>query len=384
MDAFRYYMPTEVFFGRGIVKEKKALFRQLGKRAYIITYSIPGRHYALEDVKEVLDEFQIPYQVEMDIEENPSTETVERAADAVREFAPDFIVGVGGGSPIDAAKAIGVLLKNPDKRGIDLFSDSTLESLPIIGIPTTAGTGAEVTHFSVLTRNDKDTKQAIAPRIFPKYALLDAEYLMEMPLRLSCATSIDALCHCLESYISTAGSVLSRAICEIGFTYFAQCVDEMRAVLADPERAAAKRPYTYELREKHMIVSLIGGMANTQTGTCLPHGMSYALTQHKHIPHGLACGLLIGEYLKIFKQPENIARVNRAIHLCGFENLDEFCTFIDSMLLLKGDITPTPDEIEAYAEGFSQQKHRFARHPEPAGKAEVLQIYTNSLLKRSR
>ena len=156
MDAFRYYMPTEVFFGRGIVKEKKALFRQLGKRAYIITYSIPGRHYALEDVKEVLDEFQIPYQVEMDIEENPSTETVERAADAVREFAPDFIVGVGGGSPIDAAKAIGVLLKNPDKRGIDLFSDSTLESLPIIGIPTTAGTGAEVTHFSVLTRNDKD------------------------------------------------------------------------------------------------------------------------------------------------------------------------------------------------------------------------------------
>ena len=124
MEAFRYYMPTEVFFGRGVVKEKKDLFRQIGTRAYIITYSIPGRHYALEDVKEVLDEFQIPYQIEMDIEENPSTETVERAADAIRKFEPDFIVGVGGGSPIDAAKAIGVLLKNPDKRGIDLFTDA--------------------------------------------------------------------------------------------------------------------------------------------------------------------------------------------------------------------------------------------------------------------
>ena len=176
--------------------------------------------------------------------------------------------------------------------------------------------------------------------------------------------------------------MLSRAICEIGFQYFAQCVDEMRTVLADSERASAKRPYSYEVREKHMLVSLIGGIANTQTGTCLPHGMSYALTQHKHIPHGLACGLLIGEYLRIFKQPENIARVDRAIHLCGFQDLDDFCAFIDRMLLLKGDITPTPEEIEAYAEEFAQQKHRFVRHPEPAGKAEVLQIYRNSLLNK--
>lgn len=382
MNSFRYFMPTEVFFGKGIVKEKKDLFQKLGKRAYIITYNIPGRHYALEDVKEVLDEFGIPYVVETGIEENPSTETVERAVASVRDFAPDFIVGIGGGSPVDAAKAIGVLLANPDKKGVDLFTDASLQSLPIIGIPTTAGTGAEVTHFSVLTRNDKNTKQAIAPRIFPVYALLDATYLMEMPLRLSCATSIDALCHCIESYISTAGSELSRAICEIGFTQFAQCVEEMRAVLSDPAKAESKTPYAYEVREKHMMVSLIGGIANTQTGTCLPHGMSYALTHNKHIPHGLACGLLIGEYLKIFKDPVNIARVQRAVNLCGFKDVDDFASFIDSMLLLRGDITPTPEEIEEYAEEFAQQKHRFARHPEPAGKAEVLQIYTNSLLKR--
>lgn len=384
MNPFRYYMPTEVFFGRRIVKEKKELFRQLGKRAYIITYPIPGRHYALEDVTQILEEFSIPYMLETGIEENPSTETVERAAASVRGFAPDFIIGIGGGSPIDAAKAIGVLLANPDRTGADLFLDSGLSSLPIIGIPTTAGTGAEVTHFSVLTRNDKNTKQAIAPRIFPKYALLDAGYLMEMPLRLSCATSIDALCHCIESYLSTAGSELSRSLCEIGFTQFSQCVDEMRTVLHDPSSAASKTPYSYGIREKHMMVSLLGGIVNAQTGTCLPHGMSYALTHNKHIPHGLACGLLIAEYLKIFRLPENIARVDRAIHLCGFQNVDDFSSFIDSMLLLKGDFTPTPQEIEAYAEEFSQQKHRFARHPEPAGKEEVLQIYTNSLLHRER
>lgn len=381
MNDFRFFLPTEILFGKGVVRANKQLFAALGKRAYLITYQLPGRHYALEDVKAVLEELGIPYFVETGIEENPSTETVERAAEAVRGFAPDFIVGIGGGSPIDASKAIGVLLKNPDKQGDDLFTDPSLQSLPIIGIPTTAGTGAEVTHFSVLTRNDKNTKQAISPRIFPRYALLDAGYLMEMPLRLSCATSIDALCHCLESYLSTAGSPLSRSICEIGFQYFAQCVKDMRAVLGDPERAASRAPYSFETRELHMMVSLIGGIVNTQTGTCLPHGMSYALTHNKHIPHGLACGLLIAEYLRIFKQPEFVARVERAVGLCGFDSLDDFDRFIDSMLLLKEDITPTPEEIEGYAGEFAQQKHRFARHPEPAGKAEVLQIYRNSLLK---
>lgn len=382
MKNFRFFMPTEVFFGKGIVKEKKELFTQLGKRAYIITYKIPGRHYSLEDVQSVLDEAGIKYVIDTDIEENPSTETVAKAADSVKDFAPDFLIGIGGGSPIDAAKAIGVLLKNPGIDPIELFSNSKLKSLPLIAIPTTAGTGSEVTHFSVLTRNDKNTKQAMAPRIFPTYALLDSTYLMEMPIRLSCATSIDALCHCLESYISTAGSELSRSICEIGFRYFSECVATMREVLNDPVKRASKTPYPYEIREKHMMVSLIGGIVNTQTGTCLPHGMSYALTHNKHIPHGLACGLLIAEYLKIFKQPENVARVKRAIELCGFKDLDDFSAFIDSMLLLKKDITPTEEEIEAYAEEFAQQKHRFVRHPEPAGKAEVLQIYRNSLLKK--
>lgn len=384
MNDFHFFMPTEVFFGKEVVKEKKEVFRKLGKRAYIISYTIPGRHYSLEDVKEVLDELGVIYKVDTDIEVNPSTETIEKAADIIRDFDPDYIVGVGGGAPMDAAKAIGVLLANPDKSGQDLYTDSSLKSIPIIAIPTTAGTGSEVTHFSVLTRTQKQTKQAIAPRIFPRYALLDVKYLMEMPLKLSCATSIDALCHCLESYVSTAGSELSRAICEIGFTYFSQCVDEMRAVLADPGRAQNKTPFTYETREKHMMVSLIGGIVNAQTGTSLPHGMSYALTEHKNIPHGLACGLLIAEYLKIFREPQNVARVNRAVELCGFKSLDEFAAFIDSMLLLKGDFTPTMEEIEAYAEEFSQQKHRFARHPEPAGKAEVMQIYVNSLLKKGR
>jgi hypothetical protein len=131
--------------------------------------------------------------------------------------------------------------------------------------------------------------------------------------------------------------------------------------------------YTYEIREKQLLISTIGGIVNSQTGSCLPHGMSYFLTHFKRIPHGLACGLLIKEYLAIFNDKTNI---NKILALTGFADLDDFGAFINDMLQL--DIEVSEEEIERYAEEFSSQKHRFKRHPEPAGKEEVLRIYRNS------
>ncbi|MDR3590374.1 MAG: iron-containing alcohol dehydrogenase family protein [Negativicutes bacterium] len=363
MEDFRFYMPTEIIFGQGCIAKNKQLFARYGKKALIVTYQIPGRHHSLEDVKTVLNELGIEYSICDYIEENPSTETVERVAATAKNI--DFIVGIGGGSPVDAAKAVGVLVKNPDKKGVDLFSDAALKSVPILAVPTTAGTGAEVAHFSVLTRNDIQTKQAISPRIFPEIAFLDATYLMGMPERITRATAIDALCHCIESYVSTASSFFSRNIAEIGFRTFSECVRNMK-----------EGTYPYEIREKQLLISTIGGIANTQTGSCLPHGMSYFLTHFKKIPHGLACGLLIKEYLAIF---QDRSKIDKIMELTGFENLDAFGEFIDSMLQL--DIKVTPAEIEEYAESFASQKHRFTRHPEPAGKEEVLRIFRNSLLK---
>jgi len=366
MDDFRFYMPTEILFGKGCIAKNKSLFEKHGKKAYIITYQIPGRHYALEDVTAVFEDVGIEYTVCTEIEENPSTETVERVAADCRGKNVDFIVGIGGGSPIDAAKAVGVLVKNPTKNGMDLFSDAALQSVPILAVPTTAGTGAEVAHFSVLTRTDIHTKQAISPRNLPEVAFLDATYLMGMPERITRATAIDALCHCIESYLSTASSFLSRNIAEIGFRTFSECVQNMR-----------EGNYTYEIREKQLLISTIGGIVNSQTGSCLPHGMSYFLTHFKRIPHGLACGLLIKEYLAIFNDKTNI---NKILALTGFADLDDFGAFINDMLQL--DIEVSEEEIERYAEEFSSQKHRFKRHPEPAGKEEVLRIYRNSLLKK--
>lgn len=362
---FTFFAPTKIIFGKGCVKQNKDIITKFGKKAYIITYNIPGKHYALDDIKEIFDEAGIGYVVDTSIEENPSMETVERAAEIGKKNEVDFMVGIGGGSPIDAAKAIGVLINNPAKSVVDLFAGEQMKSLPLLAIPTTAGTGAEVAQWAVLTRNDIGTKQAISPKIFPEFAFIDASYLMQMPIRLTRATAMDALCHNIESYVSTASSYFSRSICEIAFRLFAECVEAMK-----------NDDYTYEIREKQMLISVIGGLVNSQTGSCLAHGMSYALTHNKKIPHGLACELLEKEYLAIFKNTEKIDRI---MELTGFSGLDEFGAFIDSLLEL--NIKVTEEEMEEYATEFASQKHRFTRHPEPAGKAEVLRIYRNSLLK---
>ena len=257
------------------------------------------------------------------------------------------------------------MMNNPDMEPYDLFSREDLTSLPIIAVPTTAGTGAEVAHWSVITRFDTQTKQAIKPWVYPRYSFLDPSYLMSMPVRLTRATALDALGHCIESYVSTAGNPYSRGLCEVAFQTFSDTVDALR-----------KGEFPYEIREKQMFISMLGGMANNQTGTCLPHGMSYALTHNKHIPHGLACGLLEGEYLRIFKDR---SRVDRIIALCGFRSVDEFADFISSILEI--DVEVSYEELVQYAKDFAEQKHRFVRHPEPAGYDEVLQIYTRSLLR---
>lgn len=365
MESFKFLMPTQVYFGKDCITQNREAFGKCGKRAYVITYRLPGRHYALEDVEAALKERGVSYFIETEIEENPCVETIVRAAKKGLAEKADFLVAIGGGAPIDASKAIGIMMNNPDMEPYDLFSREDLTSLPIIAVPTTAGTGAEVAHWSVITRFDTQTKQAIKPWVYPRYSFLDPSYLMSMPVRLTRATALDALGHCIESYVSTAGNPYSRGLCEVAFQTFSDTVDALH-----------KGEFPYEIREKQMFISMLGGMANNQTGTCLPHGMSYALTHNKHIPHGLACGLLEGEYLRIFKDR---SRVDRIIALCGFRSVDEFADFISSILEI--DVEVSYEELVQYAKDFAEQKHRFVRHPEPAGYDEVLQIYTRSLLR---
>lgn len=311
-----FYMPTRVYEEDNCVSAHAAELAALGTKAMLVT----GRHSAKAngseaDVAAALDAHGVPYLVFDEIEENPSIETVMKAREvAVREGA-DFFVGIGGGSPMDAAKAIALMAKNPDKDASILFeNDPDADWYPVAAVPTTCGTGSEVTGVSVLTIHAKKTKSSIAYRIFPALALVDAKYLEHAPVRVLHNTAMDALCHLCESYVNSGATDYSRMCATAGL----QVWSRSKAFLADASAEA-----TPEVRANLLRASTLAGMAIAQTGTSLPHGLSYGLTYYLGVPHGQACGQFQAGYLSE-ADPEDAAFVAKT---AGFESLEALNDF---------------------------------------------------------
>lgn len=311
-----FYMPTRVYEETNCVAAHAAELAALGTKAMLVT----GRHSAKAngseaDVKAALEAHGVPYILFDEIEENPSIETVMKARDiAVREGA-DFFVGIGGGSPMDAAKAISLMAKNPDKDETILFAtDPEATWYPVAAVPTTCGTGSEVTGISVLTIHEKETKSSIAYRIFPELALVDAKYLENAPVKVLHNTAMDALSHLCESYVNNGATDFSRMCAAAGLEVWSRS----KAFLADASAKATADIYANLLR-----ASTLGGMAIAQTGTSLPHGLSYGLTYYLGVPHGQACGQFQAGYLAE-AYPADTAFV---LKTAGFKDLEELNDF---------------------------------------------------------
>lgn len=378
MKPFKYTVPTPIYFGQNCVKDNAKRITELGQRAYIITskFAEGCTNYALEDVKEVLSAAGIKYYINYDVIENPPVESCVEIFKAARAFNPDFIIGIGGGSPIDTAKAVNLLLEYPDSDANELFfggkgglyDQSGREGLlPVIAIPTTAGTGAEVTAAAVITRNDVKTKEAIKHNLYCTAAFLDSRYIKESPAFLIHTGVLDALAHGMETYVNVKSNFYNRSLAEIGFKLFAEFKDNM---LNDC--------LTDEDFDKMILSSAIDGMAMMQSGTTIPHGMGYPLSQFKHVNHGLSCSIFLGEYMRSFKDQTYVSRI---VQMCGFKDSDEMSDFFAE--IIKRDLTKlncTTAEVEDWTQTFfNTQQSRFARHPEPLTIDDIRQIYFNSL-----
>jgi len=283
-------MPVKVFEGENVVLKEAKNYTCLGKKALIVT----GRHSAKangsqDDLIEALKKENIAYAIYDKIEENPSVETIMDAVAFARNEKVDFIIGIGGGSPLDASKAIALMLKHEDWDASYLFKTGQDDShLPICLIPTTCGTGSEVTGVSVLTRHDLKTKQSISYRIFADIALLDAKYLKSLSPKNLKNTAMDAFCHLTESYINSGASIYSRNVCMEGFNSFREILPVLKG-----EKEPDMRDYFTLLR-----TSTYAGIAIAQDGTTIPHGLSYAFTYRLGVEHGKACGYFLSGYLK--------------------------------------------------------------------------------------
>ena len=248
----RFFDPTNTYAEKNCVKNHKKELLALGSRAFVITgHSSSKKNGSLDDVIAVLEEASVPYQIFNEIEENPSVETVVRAAEIGKEFKADFVIGIGGGSPLDASKAISLLIANPEETGDCFYVAKDLKTLPIAAVPTTCGTGSEVTPVSVLTRHDTQTKKSISYKIFPDIALIDGKYLLSASKNLLINTCVDALAHAAESRVSIQTNIYNQMFANYALKLWGDIVPFLRS---DEELSE-------ELAEKLMLTSTIAGMA---------------------------------------------------------------------------------------------------------------------------
>ncbi len=307
-----FYMPAKVFFDRDVIAKHKMDLKKLGKKALIVT----GKHSALkcgvyQDICAALDEEGIGHVWFNEVEENPCTATIMKARDLGLKEGADFVIGAGGGSPMDAAKAIALMMKHDEWGKEYLYTAGCDNStLPVVCIPTTCGTGSEVTAVSVLTNEDKHLKKSIPYKLFPDLALIDGKYLMSASSQILCNTAFDALSHLYESWLNKDATPLSKMIAEDGIRQWKECLPCL----------LKERGLTLTDCDDLMRAAMLGGMAIAHTGTSLPHGLSYALTYNLKVAHGKAVCYFMAGYLRQAKREE----ARRLLDLAGFSSLGDF------------------------------------------------------------
>lgn len=361
-----YNIPTKFFCESSCIANHAGDIAGFGKKACIVTGKKSSRsNNSLNDVIDTLNAAGIEHVLYDRIEENPSVELIPDAVSYAREFEPDFVIGIGGGSPLDASKSIALMLANPG-RGKELLFDTVSdynEALPVIAVPTTCGTGSEITPYSILTLHDKKTKSSIPHHIFPKLALADPAYLKSAPDSILKNTAVDALGHFIESYINSRATAISRMFCEKGLSMW----KHVRDILKKSDR-------TDEDFETLLIVSSFAGMAISHTGTSLPHGMSYSLTYDYGVPHGKAVGTFLASYIA------NSDDVNRQeiLKLLGYSDISELQ---DDLKDLIGTVSVPKEIYDSYVNDMAHNERKLASCPFHADGETVAGIYKGSLIE---
>lgn len=334
---FKFHMPVKTYFGEGCISKNASELAKFGHKAVIVTGGRSAKlSGALSDICAALEQLGIEYTIYDKVLNNPTLGNVREGGAIARQFGAGFVIGIGGGSPLDAAKAVAVLAVNniePEQLFTNAFAN---RPLPIIAIPTTAGTGSEVTPYSILTRPDKQTKISFGtPETFPAIAFLDPHYTESQPLEVTINTAVDAFSHSLEGFLGKRRTPPSDILAREGIRLFGSCLEGLRSGNIGPET-----------REKLLYASMLGGMVIAQTGTTIVHGIGYNYTYFSGIPHGRANGYLIAEYLR-FNYEYAKDRIDDVLALTDLTSLDE----LDAALteLIGRAPVLTGEEISLYA-----------------------------------
>lgn len=283
----RFILNEVSYFGPGAREVLPKEISRLGyKKAFVATDKDLIKFGVAEKVLKVLDAAGIPYEVFSDIKPNPTVANVKAGVAAFAASGADFILAIGGGSSMDTAKAVGIITNNPefaDVVSLEGVADTKQKSVPIIALPTTAGTAAEVTINYVITDEENQKKMVcVDPNDIPVMAIVDAELMYTLPKSLTAATGLDALTHAIEGLITKGAWEMSDMF-------------ELKAIemIARHLETAVNEPENAEARNGMAVAQYIAGMAFSNVGLGVVHGMAHPLGAIFDIPHGVANALLL-------------------------------------------------------------------------------------------
>lgn len=367
---FSFDLPVKIVSGTDCV-QKNASLLCMGDCALIVTGKNGAKKSgALDDVLNVLSANGIRYSIFDSITENPPIEVCFEGGRLAADIGADFIIGIGGGSAIDAAKAIAAFASNQQISAMEIFDPDKriLPSLPIIAIPTTSGTGSEANPYSVLSLPNGEKKKTFsAPDSWAKVAFLDARYTYSLSREQTLSTALDAFAHALESFLSPKSTEISSMMAFYASSHIWDIIKD------DPEE------YTEFMRDRLMCASCAAGIAISITGTGFPHPLGYSITMLDGIPHGSACAVFEGDYIEY-----NMRSPMGKIKLLEFAEAHE--TTVDTLIkrlpeLSRVNLSFTEAEIEKRVELILDAKN-YSNSPYVLSPEEIYSIYRKHFLSK--
>ena len=381
----RFILNEVSYFGPGARKELPGVVQRLGfKKALVVTDKGLMKFGVAKMVLDVLDEAAIPYAIYDDVKPNPTVTNVKNGVEACKQAGADFIVAIGGGSSMDTAKGIGIVCNNPefaDVVSLEGVADTKKKTVPIIALPTTAGTAAETTINYVIIDETKQKKMVcVDPNDIPCVAIIDAELMYSLPKSLTAATGMDAMTHAIEGLIT-------KGAWELSDMFEIKAIEMIHRYLP----LAVNEPTNPVGRDGMAVAQYVAGMAFSNVGLGVDHGMAHPLSALHDVPHGVACAMLLPTVMR-FNAPAALPKYVDIAKAVGVykegmtqeEAADAACTEIENLSKLVGipahlsELGITEKDIAALADQAIEDVCT-PGNPRPVTREDIVALYKKIL-----
>lgn len=327
-----FLMPRYIFTGEGALDKAGDKIKSLGSKALIITDDVMVKLGSINNVTNLLEKNNVKFSVYHEVNGEPTDIMVDNGIKKYKEENCDFLIALGGGSPIDTMKAIGAMITNPGSINDYLGKVIEKETPPLVAIPTTAGTGSEATQFTIITDTKKNIKMLLkGPYLIPTVAVVDPIFTMTSPKSVTSATGLDALTHAIESYTSKLAQPMSEIF----------SISAVKKIFNNLHEAY-NNGSNVEARTEMSIAALQAGIAFNNSSVTIVHGMSRPIGAIFHVPHGLSNAMLLTDCLKfaLSGAPDKFCDLAKivGIYKDGMSDMEAGQAFIDGVGKLCSDL----------------------------------------------